>query len=278
MIKQIFILILLSSIAHAEGGNTQMTPLDIAYVDAVKNGGTQSEFYNIFLNSELFIPTHEVPEKDQLRRAGEGESISPIFIESNGIQHLMLFDTKERLSTWAQREVGFVALPGHAIVEMMSGEFHWALNVGTEQVKIFESDEIEWLKQMVAHSKVKTKKITLGTEVLVGAPAKIPDGLIESLIKNLSSRNKEVKRAYLGQVFYVKEDEIPHLVLVLDTGKLPESIIEVISHDLAIASNSFIGESEYIDIMVNNNSGIAKAVTNAVQPFYVSEFGARIAN
>ena len=270
MIKRILILLLLSSIAQAEGDKKKMTPLDTAYVAAMKNEDKQSEFYNIFLNSELFIPTHETPEKDQLRRADEDESISPIFIESNGIQYLMLFDSKERLSSWAQREVGFVALPGHAIVEMMSDEFYWALNVGTEHVKTFEPDEIKWLKQTVAQSKGQSTKVASGTEVLIGAPAKIPDGLIESLIKNLNSRNNEVKRAYLGQVLYVKENEVPHLVLVLDVGKLPESIIEAISNDLAIATKGFIGKSEYIDIMVKNNSGIANDIINAVQPFYVS--------
>lgn len=246
-----------------------MTPLDSAYVAATNNKEQQSEFYNTFLNSELFIPTHSTPGKDQRRRADENESISPIFIESDGVQYLMLFDSKERLSAWAQREVGFVALPGHAIVEMMSSEFHWALNVGTEYVKTFAPDEIQWLKQTVAQSKGQEAKITAGTKVLIGAPATIPNGLIESLLKILP-RNSEVKSAYLGQVHYVKQGEVPHLALVLEMENLPQSTIEAIRNDLIIATKGFLGESEYIDIMVKEESGVSNEITKSVKPFYVS--------
>lgn len=256
--------------AQAEGEKRNMTPLDSAYVTATENDEKQSDFYNLFLSSELFIPTHAMPESENHRRADENESISPIFIESDGIQHLMLFDSKERLSAWAQREIGFVALPGHAIVEMMDIKFHWALNVGTDHVKTFETDEIQWLKQTVGQSKGVSTNVASGTEVLIGAPAKIPEGLIESIIKNLDTRNNEVKKAYLGQVYYVKDNEVPHLALVLDMEEVPESIIKSISNDLGIATRGFIGDSKHIDIMIKKDSGITTDIINAVEPFYVS--------
>lgn len=268
MIKSILILaLLLPSLAMAEGSKSKMTPLDSALVAAQKNDEHQSAFYNAFLNSELFIPTHTMPENDQRRRASENESISPIFVESEGVQYLMLFDSKERLSSWAQREVGFVALPGHAIVEMMSPEFHWALNVGTDYVKTFVPEEIQWLKSSLAQSKGQETKMAAGTNVLIGAPAKIPNGLIDSLTNNIK-RNPEIKRSYLGQVYYEKEGEIPHLALVLDIPNLPKSTLEAIRTDLSTASKGFLSESEYIDIMVNNGSGVAHEITKAVKPFY----------
>jgi len=268
MIKSILILaLLLPSLAMAEGNKSKMTPLDSALAAAQKNEEHQSEFYNAFLNSELFIPTHTMPDNDQRRRASENESISPIFVESEGVQYLMLFDSKERLRSWAQREVGFVALPGHAIVEMMSPEFHWALNVGTDHVKIFVPEEIQWLKSSLAQSKGQETKMAAGTNVLIGAPAKIPNGLIDSLTHNIK-RNPEIKRAYLGQVYYEKEGEIPHLALVLDVPNLPKSTLDAIRTDLSTASKGFLSESEYIDILVNDSTGVAHEITKAVKPFY----------
>jgi hypothetical protein len=268
MIKNILILaLLLPSLAMGEGNKSKMTPLDSALVAAQKNEEHQSEFYNAFLNSELFIPTHATPENDQRHRASENESISPIFVESEGVQYLMLFDSKERLSSWAQREVGFVALPGHAIVEMMSPEFHWVLNVGTDYVKTFVPEEIQWLKSSLAESKGQETKMAAGTNVLIGAPANIPNGLIDSLSNNIK-RNPEIKRAYLGQVYYEKEGEIPHLALVLDIPNLPKSTLDAIRTDLSTASKGFLSESEYIDIMVNDGSGVAHEITKAVKPFY----------
>ena len=244
-----------------------MTRLDSAYVAAQKSEEHQSDFYNTFLNSELFLPTQSAPENDQRRRVGENESISPIFVESEGVQHLMLFDSKERLSDWAQREVGFVALLGHAVVEMMSSELHWVLNVGTGYVKTFVPEEIQWLKSSLAQSKGPDVKMAAGTSVLIGAPAKLANGLIDSIINNIK-RNAEVKKAYLGQVHYEKEGEIPHLALVLDMPEIPQSALEAIRKDLALATKGFLSESEYIDIMVNDGSGVAYEITKSVKPFY----------
>jgi len=263
-------LLLFSASVFAQGESTHMTPLDKAYVKLMKDEGSQSEFYNIFLNSELYIPTHTIPDNDQRRRAGGDESISPIFVEFEGAQYLMLFDSKERLSTWAKQEVGFVALPGHAVVEMMNSEFHWVLNVGTEYVKTFVPEEIQWLKQTVFDSKGKEASVSKGTKVLIGAPATTPKGLTESLLNTLA-KNNEIKSAYLGQVHYVAEGEVPHLVLVIDSGDLEKSTIEAIRNDLALATKGFLGESEYIDIMFKSDSGVSEEVTNSVEPFYVSE-------
>lgn len=268
MIYKIFILaLMLPSLAIAEGKKSKMTPLDSAYVAAQKSEERQSNFYNTFLNSELFIPTHTSPEIEQHRRASENESISPIFVEADGIQYLMLFDSEERLSSWAQREVGFVALPGHAVVEMMSPEFHWILNVGTDYVKTFAPEEIQWLKSNLAQTKGQEAKMAAGTNVLIGAPAKVPSGLIESLV-NTIKRNPEIKRAYLGQVHYEKEGEVPHLALVFEAPKLSQSVLEAIRTDLAIATKGFVGESEYIDILVDDGTGVANEIAKAVKPFY----------
>jgi hypothetical protein len=267
MTKQLLLLtILISSIAYARESNTDMTPLDQAYIEATKNS-KESVFYNEFLNSTIFIPTINVPEEDKHSRAEDDDTISPIIIESNGEKYLMLFDSKERLASWAQREVGFAALPGHAIVEMMGPDFHWALNIGTEYTKTFVPDEIEWLKGNLKN--IEEKSVSSGTQVLIGAPAKIPDGLIESLTKSLSSRNNEVKSAYLGQVYYVQDGEKPHLALVIETEIKDKSIIEAISQDLAVSTKGVLGEDEYIDILVNDGNGTALEITKAVKPFYV---------
>lgn len=181
----------------------------------------------------------------------------------------MLFDTKERLGAWAQREVGFVSLPGHTVVEMMGSDFHWVLNVGTEYVKIFVPEEIQWLKEIVVQSKGQETTVAEGTEVLIGTPASIPNGLIESLLKCLS-RNTEVKKAYLSQVDYLAKDEVPHLAMVVEIDNLPHSTRDAIRDDLVTATRGFLAESQYIDIMINENGDIANEIMKRIEPFYCS--------
>jgi hypothetical protein len=71
-----------------------MTELDLAFEAAKKNPEKQSEYYNLFLNSEIFIPTHDVPTEDQCRRAGEGETIRPVIVESEGAKQSVYFDMR----------------------------------------------------------------------------------------------------------------------------------------------------------------------------------------
>jgi len=250
-------------------GTDNMTELDAAFEAAAKNPEKQSEYYDLFLNSEIFMPTHDVPSEDRRRRAGENETITPVIVESEGKSYLMLFDNRERLSAWAKREIGFTAMPGHVIVEMMNPDIHWALNVGTDHVKVFVPEEIRWLKESV--SRAKKASLSKGTTVLVGAPAKIPAGLVEAMTRNLE-RNPEVTEAYLGQVHYVKEGDVPHLALVLRTSALPPSVIDAIRKDLATASRGYLGKDQYIDIFVDDGDdgkGVGAEVTKSVKPFYV---------
>ena len=222
------------------------------------------------MNSQLFIPTHDLPkegQEEQTYRAVKGESISPVFIESNGIRYLMLFDTKEKLNSWAQKEMGVVALPGHAVVEMMGDEFHWALNNGTKYAKIFEPEEIKWLKQSVAATKVKQERFETDAKVLLSVPTNIPKGLTES-ISNTLAKNIEIDRAYLGQIQHEKNGANRNLVLVLDLSTTSTPTIRAIVKEISIAMRGILDTEEYIDIMVNDGSGISSEIAKSVKPFY----------
>lgn len=242
-----------------------MTTLDESYVTAMQTK-QEAVFYNAFLNATIFIAIADSPTSESTKRAGSNETISPIIIESNGEKYIMLFDTKERLAAWAKSKVGVAALPGHAIVEMMGTDCHWALNVGTDHVKTFVPDEIAWLKRNL--TKAQAESVPAGTKMLIGAPAKIPSGLVEALKNTISSRNPEVKSAYLGQVVYARDGDRPHLALVIEVNTKDKVAINAICQDLAVATTGLLGEGEHIDIMANDGNGTALEITKAVKPFY----------
>ncbi|MCC2666091.1 MAG: hypothetical protein K0S63_7 [Gammaproteobacteria bacterium] len=245
-----------------------MTPLDKEYVTAMqtKDGAV---FYDTFLNSTIFIVIADAPVAEQTKTAESNETISPIIIlDSNGDKCMMLFDTKEKLASWAKREVGFVAIPGRAIVEMMGTEYHWVLNAGTDYVKVFVPDEIQSLKDSYPPKAVKGVKVPLGTQILTGAPAKIPDGVVEALKSKLSLKYPEVEKAYLGQIYYVMNGEQPHLALVIDVNKKNNIAIEDITHDVSVSTAGFLEQDAYIEVIINDGNSSALSIIKAVQPFY----------
>jgi hypothetical protein len=90
----------------------------------------------------------------------------------------------------------------------------------------------------LSQSQLKETKIPAGTEVLVGTPAKIPPGLLDSFRSHLS-KNKEVRAAYLGLVYYKREGENPHLALVVRMDRTSTLTTDSIREELGAASSGF---------------------------------------
>lgn len=125
-----------------------MTELDLTLTRCLKGEIDQSSYYELFLNSQYYLPV--ATEKDEAGEAGTGETIAPIMLtEGEGKTSLLLFDTEERMNSWTNGAVGYRLLPGHVIVEMVTEGKYLALNVGTKFKKEFIPAEIDYLKSVV---------------------------------------------------------------------------------------------------------------------------------
>ena len=123
-----------------------MTPLDHA-LDAVQEGRSpEGDYYNLFLNSDIYIPTWDMPEQPGVWTvAGKNETVRPVIIEKEEGNYIMMFDTPERLGNWAQREIGYIGMSGIEALRTFGSRNHWCLNVGTDFVKVFVPSELDWL-------------------------------------------------------------------------------------------------------------------------------------
>ena len=247
-----------------------MTPIDKAYAAAIKDETKASDFYNLFLRSDIFIPTFDVPEREGARRADEQESFNPVIIESDRQKTLILFDTLERLKGYATREIGYVAMPGHAILEAMPEGLPWALNHTTDHYKEFTPEEIAHLKKQIEASRPRPTTVKEGTQLLIGAPAKIPEGLAEALRETLK-RNDEVTSARLGQVYIVAEGEVPHMALVVRTGGIDDNVKQAMIKDLSTACRGKLAEGEHIDILIDEPGQISEGIISEVEPFQTNK-------
>ncbi len=130
-----------------------MTELDEAIKLGFEDPKKQHLFYDLFLNSIFYIPV-----VDEGENAKNEEGALPLLVEANGKTYLMLFDTKQKLTDWANKEAKYLPVQGHAIAELSSSNIYWALNYGTELQKFFEPDEIKWLKEIVQKANKDSKK------------------------------------------------------------------------------------------------------------------------
>lgn len=241
-----------------------MTQLDKALIAARQDRTKANDFYTLFLNTDIYIPTHDPPEKSTDRRLEDGEKFWPVELEREGKTYGPIFDTLERLQAWAKRPIGYVRLPAHVLLRSMDLRLHLVLNLGTEYFKEFGSEEVKELKEMIA----REQKVPAGTQILVGTPAKIPDGL-EEAVRACLSRNKEVKAGYLGQVMIVREGEKPHLVLVLEVEPVAQNAFSAIVQEVGVVIKGLLKEGEYLDMLRYEEQGLASRIVRQVKPFYV---------
>ena len=129
-----------------------MTELDDAIKLGFEDPKKQHLFYDLFLNSIFYIPV--VEEGDETKHE---EGALPLLVEANEKIYLMLFDTRKKLTDWANEEAKYIPVQGHAIAELSSTNIYWALNYGTELQKFFDPDEIKWLKDIVQNANKKNE-------------------------------------------------------------------------------------------------------------------------
>jgi len=245
---------------------TPVTDLDAA-VEAARNDPDQrAAFYNVFLRADLYIPTRNLPDEESSEDDSDDESFTPLLVESEGVPYLLLFDSLERLHSWAEQEIGHIRVPGQTLVEVMDPRLHWILNLGTPFTKEFVSDEIAWLQKTLSGERVERREVPAGTKVLVGAPKNEPEALIEAL-KPILKRHSEIRDAHLGQVHYDLEGESPHLALAATLDVEDEELEGAIRKEVAIAARPFLQPGQEVDIHLDDGP-LARKIMEVVDAFY----------
>ena len=140
-----------------------MTELDLALETLrqdMNDAQSQSIYYDLFLNATFFVPIQDAGSVEGAAEMMDEGDVLPLVIESEGNDYLMLFDTRERLTAWADAEVDCVEIPGHLLAATSIAPLHWALNVGTDYSKQFLPDEIAWLREVVEQCNAEADKPT----------------------------------------------------------------------------------------------------------------------
>ncbi|HEY5674699.1 MAG TPA: SseB family protein [Malonomonas sp.] len=124
-----------------------MTELDQALERYVQDENQQAAYYQLILNSDFYIP---IEEDDSDTPLNEKAAVTPLILQADNKPYLMLFDSEERLSSWAKQPVNYVLLAGFKVAELSTPELHWALNTGVSFAKQFVPEEIRWLKEVAS--------------------------------------------------------------------------------------------------------------------------------
>ena len=129
-----------------------MTILDDLIEAAFKSEGEQSavnQVYLNFLSATLYVPTQKItPESTP-----SDEPFLPLFATIDERIFMVVFDTLDRLKTWAGdhfTKMDYVELSGREVIVGIQNQVYLSLNIGSPFHKEFAPDEIQHLKKVIA--------------------------------------------------------------------------------------------------------------------------------
>lgn len=235
--------------------------LDLALIKSEEGEAQAQAFYDAFFNARLYIPTTD-PEPG----AEEG-SVALLVAEIDGQGVVPVFDSIERLTGWAEREMPFTVLAGHALIEHLDPELQIALNAGHPQFKLFVGEELGWLRARLDQSVHALDGDETGEEPTI-ARAEAPPELRAALAPALA-RNASIGAAFLVGVEGNKTDRVRWL-LVLDVGDAGEAVFAEIARDIGVAAQAALDARTVMDVIAFNPSqgpGL-ELLRLGIEPFY----------
>ena len=123
--------------------NDSPTPLDEALDAARQDPEKSGIFYNLFLNTDLFLPVRP-PDP------GDAADVVNLHIVQDGDGlFLPAFDTLKRLQVWAKGPTANVRVRCHILLQSLGKEYQMVLNAGTGKARGFGTEELEWLRGIV---------------------------------------------------------------------------------------------------------------------------------
>ncbi|MDJ0950767.1 MAG: SseB family protein [Alphaproteobacteria bacterium] len=127
-----------------------MTAIDDAIQAAMEDGRRVQDFYELFFETEFFLPTHATDMKVGEQRTLDlsTDAVELMVIERPEGPVVPIFDTKDRLLAWAKGrlKVVHISVLGRQLVHNMDPALLYVLNPGTAKSKLFEREELDMLR------------------------------------------------------------------------------------------------------------------------------------
>ncbi|MHA1537242.1 MAG: SseB family protein [Alphaproteobacteria bacterium] len=238
------------------------TALDLALIKSEEGEAQALAFYDAFFNARLYIPTTE-PEGE----AEEG-SVTLLVADIDGEGVVPVFDSQAQLAGWAEREMPFTVLAGHALVEHLDPELQIALNAGHKQFKLFVGEELGWLRARLDRSVHALEGDQIGEQPSI-VKAEAPPQLTAALAPALA-RNTFIGAAFLVAVENDKKTDPVRWLLVLDVGDAGEAVFAEIARDIGVAAQAALDARTVMDVIAFDPSGGPglELLRLGIEPFY----------
>ena len=210
------------------GANMDETPLDRAYqalVDAQDAMPERMAFFGLLADSELFLV---------LESESDGESASPMVIETSDGRYAIAFDTEARLAEFAAVPMDYASLAGRRVAALLADAgLGLSLNPGVAVSEAaFPHDMMDWLAEATRSQNSEGE----ARMTALAPPGNLPDILLQVLDSRLANMAGVASAAWLARASYEGGAQ-QHVLAMVDVPKPAQpGVAEAIGSALRFAA------------------------------------------
>lgn len=231
------------------------------------------EFYRVFLENEVFVPT--VPPAEPVEPdtdLSDEEEFETLVIEAEGETVLPVFDSLERLEGWVGEvgyEVGYMSLDALTLVHSVDPEVKVVLNPDVQDSYVFEVAELELLRTPEVSLVAGVPDLPDGASLSLEEPSSVPDGLTALLQKILGGQAEIVTRAWLLSL-QDKNGDLSVLLIGLELVEDSEELFQSVVGNIATNVSHAFYMGDDLEFLNLTDSGLLADIQGTVTPIYES--------
>jgi len=247
--------------------------LERSLMAAATDPNQRPQFYRDLLDSTIYVITAGDESLDVESGATQrGCSIQMLSSQSDGEVWMPIFSSLTQLKRFLQTDSKYLQVEARTLFETTRGT-NVVLNPNLECGKEFSSSEIESMLDgsifRIAHDSV----VEVETPILLGQPAEYPTELIDALSR-LFLKHKNVRAAYLANIFIFERDESPHMIIGIEVNGDWNAIVGV----AGMVAKEVMPKNEIVDFIhvSADDNRVTQYMLNETKPFYKQSFLRRI--
>ncbi|ADB16387.1 enhanced serine sensitivity protein SseB [Pirellula staleyi DSM 6068] len=243
---------------------TPQNDLEKALVAASKDAGARPHFYEVLLQSTLFVlQGGDAPLAETTRHVDAGESILLRTFERDGKTYIPIFSSLERLKAGLKSNASYLGMSARDLLALTAGS-PLVLNPGSDYGKEFTPTEIERLLDGSLFEPDERRTIQQQTEVQIGAPLNYPHVLARAL-QQYFKRHRNVSRAYLALYHDPSSSDKPNTLVGVElTGDWDQTMAGI----GVVVSSTEIPDPPVDFIRIAPAESLTKYFLEKSKPFY----------
>ncbi|MBI3464395.1 MAG: enhanced serine sensitivity protein SseB C-terminal domain-containing protein [Planctomycetes bacterium] len=247
------------------GTFTPVNELERLLIDAASDPAARPKFYRALPEHELFVITEgRKPEREHQITLTEETPLKLRMIELEGKLHIPIFTAVERISAVVDAEVGFVAMKGRDLLNLLRDK-DLVMNPGSEYGKLLTQQEVNAIVDGSIFSPQETPDVG-GKRVVLGQPNDYPRHITEAL-RRFFVQQREVKAAYLGHAFIPDIDKEPHTLIGIEVAGNWRRVVE--EAGLVVREVAKAGEVvDFVQVHPGDTDTIGAYLQRETKPFY----------